>query len=99
MKVEHDEQKKKFFVKVDGYEAHVAYDVHDGAWDIRHTVVPKPIGGRGIASMLVKQVYDEARARGMKCMATCSYAVLWLQRHPEYEGIVSDEHAPDACAL
>ena len=30
------------------------YHVADGALDVRHTIVPGEIGGRGIASALVK---------------------------------------------
>ncbi len=85
---------------VDGYKAHVAYEIHERGLDIRHTVVPEAIGGRGIASALVKAVYDYARVKQLKPIATCSYAMAWLQRHPEYEGEVSEEHAGKAtCAL
>ena len=33
--------------------------------------------------ILVKAAYDFALANGMKPKATCSYAVRWLERHPE----------------
>ena len=86
MEVKHNVDQMKFWTEVDGYEAHVAYQLHDKGLDIRHTIVPTEIGGRGIASALVKAAYDYARANGLKPIATCSYAVVWLQRHPEYEG-------------
>ena len=41
--------------------------------------------GRGIAAALVKAAYDYALANGMKPKATCSYAVRWLERHPELD--------------
>ena len=48
-----------------------------------HTIVLKTIEGREIAAALVKAAYDFALASGMKQKATCSYAVRWLERHPE----------------
>lgn len=100
MDIQHNEEKKRFWVEVDGYTAHVAYDIHDGGLDIRHTIVPKEIGGQGIASALVKEAYDYARCHQLKPVATCSYAVTWLKRHPEYEGEVgADFGGSGTCAL
>ena len=48
--------------------------------------MPQPIEGRGIAAALVKAAYAYALANGMKPKATCSYAVKWLERHPEING-------------
>ena len=96
MEVHHDEAQRKFWVEVDGFKADMSYHLKEGHLDIRHTLVPEAIGGRGIASMLVKT----ARHRGLRPMATCSYAVRWLQRHPEYQGVISDEYGGSGtCAL
>ena len=55
---------------------------------------------RGIASALVKAAYDYARCKCLKPVATCSYAVIWLQRHPEYQGDVScDYGGKGTCAI
>ena len=62
MEVHHDEAQKKFWVEVDGYKADMSYHLKEGHLDIRHTLVPEAIGGRGIASMLVKTAYDYASA-------------------------------------
>ena len=92
MEVHHDEAQKKFWVEVDGYKADMSYHLKEGHLDI--------IGGRGIASMLVKTAYDYARHKGLKPMATCAYAVRWLQRHPEYQGVISEDYAGSGtCAL
>lgn len=84
MDVMHDEARNLFRVEAEGHTAYVEYAVHDGALDILHTIVPSEIGGKGIASVLVKAAYDYALEHGLKPLATCSYAVVWLQRHPEY---------------
>ncbi|MEG0947750.1 MAG: GNAT family N-acetyltransferase [Bacteroidales bacterium] len=100
MNIIHDKEKQTFHVDVDGYDAHVNYTLKDGALDIRHTWVPQEVGGRGIAGALVKAAYDYARENGLKPMATCSYAVVWLQRHPEYQGVVGEDYGGEGtCAL
>ena len=100
MDIVHDKEKSKFRVEVDGVTAYVAYTLADGALDIRHTIVPEDIGGRGIASALVKATYDYALENGYKPVATCSYAVVWLQRHPEYKGTTgADFGGEGSCAL
>ena len=100
MEIIHDTTRNQFRIEVDGHTAHVAYQLHDGALDIRHTIVPEEIGGRGIASALVKAAYDYAREKCLKPVATCSYAVVWLQRHPEYGGeLGKDFTGGHSCAL
>ena len=101
MEIKHDETKQWFWVEVDGVKAHVSYSLAEaGGLDIRHTIVPEEIGGRGIASALVRAAYDYARCKGLKAVATCSYAVKWLEKHPEYEGeVTSDYGGQGTCAL
>ena len=76
------------------------YSPNKGALDVRHTIVPDEISGRGIASALVKAAYDYALANGLVPVATCSYAVVWLERHPEYNGKTGKDYAGEGtCAL
>lgn len=82
--ITHRPERKRFETELDGVTAYVEYRLTDGALDIVHTIVPPAIGGRGVAAALVKKAYDYARENRMKPLATCSYAVVWLQRHPEY---------------
>lgn len=100
MEILHDKERHRFSTSADGKTGYVTYDIHDGGLDIRHTVVPEEIGGRGIASALVKTAYDYARGKGLACIATCRYAAVWLERHPEYHGTKSRDWCEDgSCAL
>lgn len=100
MDIQHQPQQHRFVLTQDGETAHVAYRIENGRLDIRHTIVPASLEGQGIASALVKATYDYAREHGYQCVGTCSYAVRWLQRHPEYNGIPSSEYCEgNACAL
>ena len=82
-KIEHQPEQKLFKTEVEGRTAFVEYRLLNGGLDIIHTIVPRPLEGQGIAAALVKAAYDYAVANGLKPKATCSYAVAWLQRHPE----------------
>lgn len=80
----HEPDKERFETEQDGLTAFVQYRIGEGNLDIIHTIVPKPIEGRGIAAALVKHAYDYALNNGLRPLGTCSYAVAWLKRHPEY---------------
>ncbi len=96
----HISEDNRFTVTQEGATAYVAYRIEHGALDIRHTIVPAPLEGQGIASALVQAAYDYARREGYRCIATCSYAVRWLQRHPEYKGQTGKDYCEGgACAL
>lgn len=82
----HQPEQKMFKTEVDGRTAFVQYRLLGDHFDIIHTIVPKPIEGRGIAAALVKAAYAYAVANGMTPKATCSYAVKWLERHPDLNG-------------
>lgn len=83
-KITHYPDKKRFETILNGVTAFVQYRLTDGKLDILHTIVPQPIEGRGIAAALVKSAYDYALEKNLIPLATCSYAIAWLKRHPEY---------------
>ena len=100
MNIIHDTMAHRFQVEVDGFIGHVDYQLVEGDLDVRHTIVPKEIGGRGIAGALVKAAYDYALQEHLRCVATCSYAVKWLEKHPEYNGEKGCDFAGEgSCAL
>ncbi len=79
----HQPEHKLFKTIVEGRTAFVQYRLMNGNLDIIHTIVPKPLEGQGIASALVKAAYEYALQNNLTPKATCSYAVKWLERHPE----------------
>lgn len=79
----HQPEQQLFKTVVDGRTAFVEYRLFGDSFDIVHTIVPPPIEGRGIAAALVKTAYEYAVDNGLKTRASCSYAAMWLERHPE----------------
>ena len=85
--VEHDRQRGRFSVREHGHEGYLDYRMDGGVMDIRHTIVPQAIGGRGIAGRLVRTALDFARAEGHRVRPSCEYAAAWMARHPDYDDL------------
>ncbi|HEY0178877.1 MAG TPA: GNAT family N-acetyltransferase [Dokdonella sp.] len=79
---------RRFETSVDGALCVLEYRLHDGVLAIVHTGVPDAVGGRGIAAALTKAALDAARAEGWRVRPQCSYAAVYLTRHPEYADLV-----------
>lgn len=52
--------------------------------DVNHTFVDTALRGQGIAGKLMRELTDELEKRELKAVPTCSYAVGWFEKHPEY---------------
>lgn len=63
----------------------------NGVVEIDHTLVDDSLRGQGIAGKLVQQAADQLRAEGKKAVVTCSYAMKWFQKHPEYQDLLIEE--------
>ena len=55
----------------------------DGAVVLDHTYVDDCLRGQGVAGKLVQAAVDRLKAEGKPIAATCSYAVGWMEKHPE----------------
>ncbi len=99
MDITHNKEQCCFEAFLEGERAFLTYEIYDNSLDVRKTLVPEVFRGQGIASKLVKAAYDYAQEQGLKCIATCSYAVVWLQRHPEYQGSASSDYVEGSCAV
>jgi uncharacterized protein len=85
--IHHDRAAHRFEMQVDGVHCELDYTLGAGVLTITHTGVPDEVGGRGIASALVQAAMDAARAEGWKVVPACSYASVWITRHPEYQDL------------
>lgn len=75
------------------YRAHVAGSEHVGRLTYKtngsvrivdHTLVPAPIGGKGVAARLVEALIADAREQGFTIVPQCSYVDAAFRRHPEW---------------
>lgn len=80
----HKPKELRFVTVVDGITAYVEYRHHShNAITITHTIVPKPIEGRGVAAALVKAALEFAHANNLTVHSLCSYATAYMKRHNE----------------
>ena len=56
----------------------------DGVRMATHTLVPPPIGGRGVAARLVEAMVADAREQGFRIDPRCSYVEAMFRRHKEW---------------
>ena len=80
------------------YVAHLDGEKHTGTleWEQRHgssgedihiathTIVPKQIGGRGVAAQLVERLIADARQYGFCIEPRCSYVAAKFDENPEW---------------
>lgn len=55
---------------------------------IDHTFVDDSLRGQGVAGELLETAAEQLEERGMKVIPTCSYAVRWFEKHPEYRKLL-----------
>lgn len=59
----------------------------DGIRVATHTIVPKAIGGRGIAGLLVKRLIVDARQEGFKIVPQCWYVAKKFDQNPDWSDL------------
>lgn len=76
--------------------AEVTFPTEDGVSVIDHTFVDPSLRGQGVAGKLVELAANAIQKSGNRIAATCPYAVVWFERHPEYPLACS---GPAACKI
>lgn len=58
--------------------------------EIDHTYVDPSLRGTGMAGKLMMEAAKTIQEQGKRAVLTCSYAVQWFERHPEYAGLIKE---------
>lgn len=82
--VVHNEERKRFQVKKDGYIAETEYILTKTRIIFTHTEVPKALENQGIGGTLARTGLDYARAKGLSVMPLCPFIASYMRKHPEY---------------
>lgn len=67
----------------------VTYQLTGAIIAYTHTEVDPAFEGQGVGSTLARAVMDDARERGRTVVPICPFLASWLEKHPEYDGIVA----------
>lgn len=89
----HHDPDSRSFRSADG--AILSYTVKDGRHYFDHTEVPTELRGQGVAALLASAALKHARDSGWRVVPACSYIARYLQRHPEFAGIVDTGETAD----
>ena len=55
---------------------------------LNRTFVDESLRGQGVAGLLHQLAAEHIRTAGKTVRPTCSYAVAWFEKHPEYADIL-----------
>ena len=78
----------RYELAADGHLAASYYKIGDGVITFIHTEVPPELGGKGIASKLIKGALDQVRADGLKVIAQCQFVKAYIEKHPDHADLL-----------
>jgi uncharacterized protein len=79
----------RFELRVDGEVAgFMTYKRDDPTLALNHTEIDPRFEGRGLGTVLIRTVLDNARAEGAAVLPFCPFVRGFLKRHPEYVDVV-----------
>ncbi len=90
--VEHDPQRHRYEIRVDGEVAgHTSYQLHGSTVALMHTEIDDRFEGRGLGTRLVADVLADLQKRGGMLLPYCPFVRAFLADHPQYVAIVPPE--------
>jgi predicted GNAT family acetyltransferase len=79
----------RFEIWVDGVLAgFTVYRAQGDRYTFVHTEIDPAFGGRGLASVLIKDTLDEMRKRGIEVLPQCPFVRRYISRHSDYLELV-----------
>ena len=81
--------RNRFELAEAGETAFANYRLNDNMLTIPYVEAPPALRGKGTAGRLMEGVVAQARARKLKIIPICGYAVSWFRRHPEHNDVLS----------
>ncbi len=83
--IRHDEKRGRYSLLIAGTEAYLTYErPRPGHRHVTHTIVPDPLGGRGIGRRLVARLMEDVTASGETVSSACWFASRLIERSPDW---------------
>jgi predicted GNAT family acetyltransferase len=79
-------ERHRYELAVDGHIAATYYAIADGVITFIHTEVPPELGGKGIASKLIRGPLDQVRAESL--IAQCPFVKAFIDKHADYQDLL-----------
>jgi predicted GNAT family acetyltransferase len=80
----------RYELTVDGHLAATYYAISDGVITFIHTEVPPELGGKGIASRLIRGALDQVRADGLKVIPQCPFVKAFIEKNANYQDLLAE---------
>ena len=77
--IEHQQDKQRFIIPFEGYEAVLEYQVSGKNIDFNRTFVPNELRGKGLAERLVRHGLKWAKTQDFTIQASCWYVQKFLK--------------------
>jgi len=87
MEIEH--RPGRFEGRVGDQGCELEYRLEAGRVVFTHTGVPPALRGRGLAAKLVEAGLRWAQQQGLSVLPACSYVARHIERHPEWQPLLS----------
>ncbi len=89
--LQHDESGNRYVLRSSGETVGLTDYRQDGdVLDLLHTEVMPAGRGKGIGSVLVRQVLDDVRAHGHQIVPSCPFVRRFVEEHADYADLVAD---------
>ncbi|WIM67288.1 GNAT family N-acetyltransferase [Corynebacterium breve] len=87
--IDHQPEKLRYIIKVDGREAGYAEYVPlgDEVLDFNHTVIDQAYRGHGLSSILLTEVLTDVRRAGKKVRPTCSAVERFFEKNEAFQDL------------
>jgi predicted GNAT family acetyltransferase len=83
--------RSRYEVHLDGKLAGFAeYRLSGAATVFTHTEIDPAFEGHGLGSALARGALDDVRRSGRRAVPLCPFIKRYIERHPEYQDLVSD---------
>ena len=92
--VENDEKAQQFRLDIDGQVARIEYARTSDTIIFKHTEVPPPLEGKGIAGKLARTALEYARDQKLAVVPRCQYVASYIRKHPEFQPLVKPDARP-----
>jgi hypothetical protein len=90
--ITHNPLANRYELYVEGELASVADYRTSGEFRVfDHTETATAYRGRGLAAELVRFALDDVRARGLQAVPLCWFVARFIDEHPEYSDLVTDD--------
>ena len=88
--LQHDEEGGRFVLRSAGATVGLIDYRQDGdVLDLQHTEVMPEGQGKGIGTVLVRQVLDDIRSHDQQIIPSCPFVAKFVEEHQEYADLVA----------